>query len=146
MNLDLTSWQILLAQVMKMKMALAMCLNSNFRMSLPCRVTTFKCVSLRGKNKYRAWGKNSWDDLLGMAAVCVCGEIHLHLSNVNERAIPLTARLFRNKLIGGERGKGWLVGAVFWVPYSWAERVTFEHGFLPSSQASWYNIPKHKCF
>lgn len=51
MNLDLMSWQILPAQVMKMKMASAMCLNLNFWMSLPYRVTTFKCVSLRGKNK-----------------------------------------------------------------------------------------------
>lgn len=74
MNLDLISWQILLAQVMKMKMALAMCLNLNFWMSLPYRVTTFKCVSLRGKNKYRFWGENSWDDLLGLVTVCAGGE------------------------------------------------------------------------
>lgn len=88
MNLDLMSWQILLAQVMKMKMASAMCLNLNFWMSLPYRVTTFKCVSLRGKNKYRFWGKNSWDDLLGLVAVCDGGEKHkTYIFNINERSI-----------------------------------------------------------
>lgn len=70
-----------------MKMASVMCLNLNFQMSLPYRVTTSKCVSLRGKNKFRFRGKNSWDDLLGLVAVCVSGEKCLYLCNINERSI-----------------------------------------------------------